>query len=153
MAVSMKASPAPSSICLIRMPPFIATELPLITFPQPLSRMALGAAIVTAAPPRKTTMCLPVKLPTIAFLQVPTLSIYSGLALNLWTGFGKMICKGFCFRRRLHPLDSGLTSISSYITFLQFHRFVFGVELDGREVIRWRKFKDYKLVILSANPK
>jgi len=37
------------------------------------------------------------RLPTRALLLVLALSMYLGFALNLWTGFGEMICKGFCF--------------------------------------------------------
>jgi hypothetical protein len=45
--------------------------------------------------PREPATCVPVRLLTSALLLVLALSMYSGLALNLRTGFGKMICKGF----------------------------------------------------------
>ena len=113
----MNAFPAPSSICLTPIPPPIETATLAITSLQPLKRMALGTAIVAAAPANEPATCLPVRLPTRALLLVLALSIHSGLALNLRTGFGKMICKGFCFLRRVRLVVlSGFTSINSSIT-------------------------------------
>ena len=51
-------------------------------------------AMVADAPPRELARCLPVRLPTTTLFLVLALSMYSGFALNLRTGFGKMICKG-----------------------------------------------------------
>jgi len=49
---------------------------------------AHGVGDCYGCPPRDPATCLPVRLPTSALLLV--LSMYSGLALNLRTGLGKM---------------------------------------------------------------
>gem|GEM_PF-4704618 len=90
----------------------LADEL-LIASLQPFSRMIFGTDMVAAAPPREPATCLPVRLPTSALLLFLALSIYSGFALNLRTGFWKMIWRGLCFLRRLRPVYSGFTNISS----------------------------------------
>jgi len=91
-SVSMKASPTPSSICLTAIPPPMATSSLPITSPQPLSHMALGTAMVIAAPPWELVTCLPVRLPNRALPLVLALPMYSGFDLSLRFGFGKMIC-------------------------------------------------------------
>ena len=105
--------------CLTAMPPPIDTGPLAITSLQPLSRMALGTAMVAVPPLGDPATCLSVRLPTRALFLVLALSIYSGFALSLRTGFRKMICKGFGFLRRLRLVVlSGFTSISSSITIL-----------------------------------
>jgi hypothetical protein len=49
-----------------------------------------------------------VRLLTSDLQRVMALSMYSGFALKLWTGFGKMICKDFL--RRLRQDNSGFST-------------------------------------------